>query len=145
MPLQWNARNCGDLYQHNFGVADMAYIVDIMDKAFYEVLIDSEKLIDEDSMMGIFYGTTKNLPPLQEYLDFIFDNTQDSLVGSDKEEDKVLPWYLLRSELFYHTRKYIVDTNSVCIELTCEAASILRVEFRDERKSTAKYLSFIGG
>ena len=140
-PLRWLAGNWGDLYQHNFGVANMASVVDIMDTALYEVLIDSEKLIDEDFMMGIFYGITKKLPPLQEYLDFIFDNTQDSLVGSDKEEDKVLPWYLLRSELFYHTRKYIVDTNSFCIEVTWGAASIFRVEFRDKRKATAKYLS----
>ena len=53
--------------------------------------------------------------------------------------------YLLRSELFYPTRKDIFDTNSFCIELTCEAASIFRVEFRDERKATAKYVPSIGG
>ena len=62
-----------------------------------------------------------------------------------KEEEKVLTWDLLRSELFYPTRKDIVNTNSFCIELTCEAASIFRVEFRDDRKATAKYLSSIVG
>ena len=116
-----------------------------MDQAFYEVSINGEKLIDEDFMMGIFDGITKKLPPLQEYLDFMFENKQGRLVGSRKEEEKVFPWDLLQSELFYPTRKDIVITNSFCIELTCEAASILRVEFRDERKATAKYLSFIGG
>ena len=122
----------------------MAPIVDIMDKAFYEVLIDGEKLINKDFMMGIFDGIKKKLPQLQEYLDFILDNKQGSLVGSRREEDKVFPWYLLRSE-FYPTRKDIVDTNSFCIELTCEASSIFRVEFRDDRKAAAKYLSSIGG
>ena len=34
---------------------------------------------------------------------------------------------------------------SFCIELTREASSIFRVEFRDEHKATAKYLSSIGG
>ena len=81
-----------------------------MDKEFYEVLIDGEKLIDEYFMMGIFDGITKKLPQLQEYLDFMFDNKQGSLVGSRKEEDKVLPWYLLRSEFFYPNHKDIVDT-----------------------------------
>ena len=52
----------------------MPSIVEIMDKAFYKVLIDGEKLIDKDFMMDIFDGITKNLPPLQEYLNFIFKN-----------------------------------------------------------------------
>ena len=95
------------------------------------MFIDREKLIDEEFMMDIFDEITKKLPPLQEYLNFMFDNKQGRLVGSRKEEERVFPWDLLRSELFYHTRKYIVDTNSFCIEITCEVASIFRVEFRD--------------
>ena len=55
-----------------------------MDKAFYEVFIDKEKIINEDFMMGIFDGITKKLLPLQEYLDFMFENKQGSLVGSRK-------------------------------------------------------------
>ena len=62
-----------------------------MDKSFYEVFIDREKLIDEDFIIGIFDGITKNMPPLQEYLDFMFEKKQGSLVGSRKEEDKFLP------------------------------------------------------
>ena len=65
-------------------------------------------------------------------------------MGSCKEEI-FFPWDSLRSELFYPTHKDIVDTNSFCIELTCKAASIFRVEFRDERKATAKYIASIGG
>ena len=43
----------------------MLSVVDITDKALYEVLIDGEKLINEDFIMGIFDGITKNLLPLQ--------------------------------------------------------------------------------
>ena len=46
MPLRWISGNCVDLSQHNFGVSDMASVVDIMDNTFYEGLIDGEKLID---------------------------------------------------------------------------------------------------
>ena len=95
--------------------------------------------------MGIFDRITKKLPPLQEYLHFMFDNKQASLVGSRKGEDTVLPWELFQSELFYPTHKDIVDTKLFCIELTCKAASIFRVEFREERKATDKYLSSIFG
>ena len=79
----------------------MASIVDIMDKAFYEVLIDGEKLNDEDFIVGIFDGITKKLPPVQEYLDFMFENKQVRLVGSCKQKDKFLPWYLLLFGFFY--------------------------------------------
>ena len=85
MPLQWLAGNFGDLSQQNFGVSNMASVVDIMDKAFYKVLIDGEKLIGEDFMMGVFGGITKKLPPLQKYFDFMFNNKQGSLVESCKE------------------------------------------------------------
>ena len=124
MLLWWIAGNCGDLSQHNFGVSDKASVVDIMDRELYEVLICGEKLINKDFMMVIFDGITKKLPPLQEYLDFIIDNKQGRFVGFRKEEGKVLPWYLLRFDFFLPTHKDIVNTNSFCIELTCEAALI---------------------
>ena len=63
----------------------MASVVDIMDKAFYNVLIEWEKIVDEDLMMGICDGITKKLLPLQEYLGFMFENKQDSLLGSRKD------------------------------------------------------------
>ena len=69
----------------------MTFDVDIMYKAFYKMLFEREKLIDEDFIMGIFDGITKKLPPLQDYLNFMFENKQGSLLGSRKEEDKVLP------------------------------------------------------
>ena len=141
MPLRCLAGNCGNLSQHNFGVSDMVSVVEIMDKAFYEVLIDGEKLVNEDFIMGIFDGITKKLPPLQEYLYFMFKNKQGRISSSRKEKDKVLPWDLLRSKLFYPTLEYLVDTRLFCIELTCEAASIFIVEFRGEHKTIAKYLS----
>ena len=54
----------------------MASVVDIMDKAFYDVLIDGEKITDKDFMMGIFDGIKKKLSPLQKYLDFMIYNKQ---------------------------------------------------------------------
>ena len=75
----------------------------------------------------------------------MFENKQGILVGSCEEDDKIFPCDLLQSELFYPTHKDIVDTNSFFIELTCKAASIFRVEFRDKRNATTKYLSSIVG
>ena len=47
MPLRWIASNCGNTSQHNFGVSDMASVVEKMDKGYCKVLIDRDKLIDE--------------------------------------------------------------------------------------------------
>ena len=65
MSLQWITGKCVDLSQQNFGVANMAYVVDIMEKEFYEVLMDRGGLIDEYFIMGIFDGITKKLALLQ--------------------------------------------------------------------------------
>ena len=54
----------------------MSYVVDIIYKAFYEVLIDGWKLIDKDFIMGISDGITKKLPPLQDYLDFMSEKNK---------------------------------------------------------------------
>ena len=78
----------------------MVSVVDIMGKAFYDMLIYGEKLINEDFMIGVFDGITKKLLPLQEYLNFMLENKQGNLVDSRKEKEKFLPWYLLQSELF---------------------------------------------
>ena len=145
MPLGWISGNCSHLSQHNFEVADIASGVGIIYNSLYDVLIEEEKLIGKYFMMGIFDRITNKLPPLQEYLDFMSEKKHGSLVGSRKEEDNVLPWDLLQSDFFNPTCKYIVGTSSFCIELICEATSIFRVEFRDERKVVAKYLSSFGG
>ena len=63
----------------------MASILDIMNKAFYEVLIDGEKLIDKDYMMGIFNVITKKLPQIQEYLNFMFEKKKASSWDPAKE------------------------------------------------------------
>ena len=54
----------------------MVSVVDIMNKSFYEVLIDRKKLINKDFMIVFLNGIAKKLPPLQEYLDFMFENKQ---------------------------------------------------------------------
>ena len=61
------------------------------------------------------------------------------------EDGKVLPFAELRSQLFYPTRIDIKQTHDIARQLAEEAASAFLVEFRDETKATAGYLSSIGG
>ena len=145
MPLRWLAGNCGSLAEHNFGVADMAGVVDTMDKAFAKVLRSGKKLLNEDFMMGMFDHLRNKLPPFDDYLTYMFEEKRSPRVVDSKLVEKVLPWEMLRSELFYPTRLDIVESTSYSAELASEAATIFRKEFRDETKATAKYLSSIRG
>ena len=65
MPMRWLAGNCGDLAQYNFGVAEMASVVDIMDKAFGIIVHDGSKIMNEQFMMSMFKKLTRKIPPCE--------------------------------------------------------------------------------
>ena len=85
-------------------------------------------------MVEIFDSLKLKLPPLQEYLDYMFEGREGCLVDSRRDVDKVLPRDILRCELFYPTRRDIVQTLPASIELASEAAQVFRREFRDEKR-----------
>lgn len=145
LPLRWLAGNCGDLGEYGFGVADMPKVLDLMDQAFAEIIEDGDMMLDDDFMMEIFKPLARSIEPFQDYLTFIFEGKRSNRVGSRAEEDKVLPWHLVREELFFPTRKDIIQSTEFSAVLAVEAAAVFRIEFRDARKATAKYLSDING
>ena len=116
-----------------------------MDDAFGEIVEDGDLLLTEDYMMNVFKSLATKIPPFEEYLTYMFDSKQSSPVGSRKLEDKILPWGVLRDELFHPTRSDIVQSNSVSAELAVHGAARFCVEFRDETKATANYVAVING
>ena len=82
------------------------------------MLIDGEKLINENFMMGIFDGIMKKLPPLQKYLNFMFEKKQGSLVGSRKEEYKVfhrvycdLNFFILLANILLILTRFVLNSH----------------------------------
>ena len=75
----------------------------------------------------------------------MFEHKKSNPIGCYSEEDKVLPWDLLRSAVMFPTRRDILQSNTFTSELAVQAAVIFREEFRDKDKATSKYLSEIGG
>ena len=124
MPHRWLAGNCGDLKEYGFGVADMPEALDLIDSALGKVMEDGTKLLDEDFMMGMLTPICNKVPPLQDYLDYMFERKTSYVIGSRKEEDQVLPWDDLRAAVFYPTRKDIIQTNDFCPQLAVEAATV---------------------
>jgi hypothetical protein len=145
MPLRWLAANCGELSAHKFGVAEMANVVDIMDKAFNKVVTDGSKMMNEKFMMDMFSKLTRKIPPFADYLTYMFSEKRSNLVGPCTKEERVLPWEMVRSEMFYPTRVDLIETTTFVPELASHAGAIFRAEFRDKTKATHKYLSAIGG
>ena len=54
---------------------------------------------------------------------------------------KVLPYDLLRAELFFPAREENQATNIVCSSMAVELAQTILVEVRDSKKTTSDYLS----
>ena len=61
------------------------------------------------------------------------------------EEDKVLPYNLLRAELFYPTRADVRQTVDVACQLGEIEAERFVTEFRGKGKASRKYLTSLNG
>ena len=145
LPLRWLTGNCGDLEQYDFGVSDMPKALDLMDKAFAKIIKDGDLILDDDFVMQIFKPLMNKLPPLKEYMTFIFEEKHSIPIGSRKFKDKVLPWDMLRDELFYPSRKDIIQSNMMSATLGVCGACRFQGEFRDTTKATKKYLGAVNG
>ena len=75
----------------------------------------------------------------------MFEERQSCPVVSQSEEDKVYPYDLSRAELYFPTRKDIIQSNTFSDLISVEASPGFQVEFSDERKATEEYVSYIKG
>ena len=146
MPVRWLAGKTESLLDYDFGYYDMGKALDIMESAFMEIIDDPSKFLDEDFMMGLFSEISDKVDPFKAYLEYMFEEKFGNVVENTKsEDDKVLPYDLIRAAVFYPDRDDIRKTDDLCRELAVTAASAFLIEFRDESKATAQYLSSIGG
>ena len=77
----------------------MGRCVDLMKEAFLKIADDGELILNEDYMMNIFKPIRDTVTPLDEYLTMMFEEKQGNVLSSRLEEDKVLPYDILRAEL----------------------------------------------
>ena len=59
LPLRWLARNCGDLEEFQFGVANMHWAIDLMDEAFTKIMVGGDLLLNR------IQGTVAYMRPLK--------------------------------------------------------------------------------
>ena len=131
--------------EHGFGVADMPECVDLMDNACAKIARNGKKIMDDDFMFGIFDPIKKKVLPFADYLEYMFDHKTSSSIGSFKTNNKVTPWDLLRCDLMFPTRKDIIQSQEMTGDTGVHFAVVMRHEFRNTSKATAKYLGDIKG
>ena len=85
------------------------------------------------------------MPPFAEYLEYMFDHKTGSPVGLFKTEDKVTMWDLMRCDIMFPVCKDIVQLAEMTADMGVHFGVVIRHEFRDTGKATAKYVSVIKG
>ena len=98
-------------------------------------------------MMSIFQPLIETIPEFATYVEFMFEHKESPTIIknesnlTDFNNSKVLPYDLLRAELFYPTREENIATQTVCINMAVEVAQTMLLELRDPKKATSDYLS----
>ena len=82
----------------------MARALDLMYSSFIDIASEGDLFLDEDYVMNIFKPLYGELPELDEYLTYYFEEKEANVVGSNKECDRVLAIDGAVAELFYPTR-----------------------------------------
>jgi hypothetical protein len=145
LPTRWLAGKSHELGEFDFGYYDMGKALDAMEKAFEQILDNGELIFDEDFMMNqMFVELSETIDPFKRYLEFMFEEKLSRAIGG-KDEDKVLPWDLLRAAVFYPSRVDIMETDDLTSQLGNIAAMTMLAEFRDTSKATHNYLSSMFG
>jgi len=82
----------------------MGRAVDLMyNNAFVQVESDGEKMLDKDFIMNILSPLYAEIPELEEYLTYFFEEKKSNVVGSYSRSDRVLAIDLAKCEVFYPT------------------------------------------
>eukprot|EP00965_Chrysotila_dentata_P013474 446680-Pleurochrysis_carterae.AAC.1 len=92
----------------------MGRAIYILERTLAGIVEDGQMLLDENCMMGIFAELERELPPLAEYIKYMYCTKRMELAGSSVGEHH---FARLRRELFSLEMKANKETDELCIEL----------------------------
>ena len=147
MPMRWLAGNTHKLQTSDWSIRSMGKVIDLLEKAMIKISNDGSIMLCEAHMMSIFQPLIDTIPEFAEFVEFMFEHKESPTIIknesnlTDFNNSKVLPYDLLRAELFYPTREENIATQTVCTNMDVEVAQTMLVELRDPKKATSDYLS----
>jgi hypothetical protein len=118
----------------------MGRAITLLHNAFVEVQHDGSLMLDEGFIMNIFSSLYNELPPLKQYLDYHLEEKEGNVIGSRKEDDRVLAIDEAITELFWPQRMENLQTTEFCWELSVGVATTLLTELTNSKKATHNYI-----
>ena len=113
----------------------MGLVVGLLENAMEKIAGTGDLMLQEDFMMNIFCQLQDQIDPFYEYLTFVFEDKMSKPVSVLVAlGDKVIPFDLLRAELFYQTKNHNSQTATFCHRLVEEIATTMLIELRGPRK-----------
>ena len=125
----------------------MGKVIDLLEGAVITISNYGSRMLSDEFMMSIFQSLKDDLPEFAEFMDFMFEHKETPTILknesnlTDFNNSKVLPYDLLRAELFFPAREENQATDTVCTNMAVELAQTMLVELRDPKKATSDYLS----
>ena len=143
VPHRWLVSNVQNLRADDFSLRSLGRVIDKLESTFEQIVNKTKSILDEDFMMGIFDTFKNEIPKLNDFLDYKYNKYSAKVVGDSKE--CVLPYAMLRNELFSPRLDTNRETNSFAEIIGRVAAEAMLSELRDPHKVTSKYLSSLDG
>ena len=119
--------------------------LDLMYNTFIEIQANGDKFLDEDFIMKIFETLYTELPELETYLTFYFEEKEANVVGSCKRDDHVLVINGDVSELFYPGQMENKQSTPACRALAVRFDTCTISKYIHPKKSIHDHLSEIHG
>ena len=129
----------------------MGKAINLLKTALIAIVDDGNLMLKDDFMMSIFKLIADKVPDFEEHLDYMLEQNETPTITKHQSNinefnnSKVLPYDLLRAELFYPQREENKAIDTMCARMAVELATTMLIELRDPHKATSDYLSSAKG
>ena len=141
VPMRWLSGNTHLLEHRQWGEKHMAKSIDLVYEAFLKIERNPKLFLKEDFMMNIFKPLYEQLPELEDYMSWYFEEKNNLVSGTTTTNERKKGMKLAREEFFYPTKIQNRESNDCCLLLATDFANCLILEFHDTNKVTYMYVS----
>jgi hypothetical protein len=141
IPMRWLVGNTHTLFEYGWGEHSMGRAIALLHDAFVKIQGDGSLLLEEEFVMHIFASLYDKLPPFKEYLGYHFEEKEGNVIGSQKEEARILAIDKAMAELFWPQHIENRQMTEFCWELLVGVAATLLTELTDPKKLTHNYIN----
>ena len=117
MPHRWLTGKAHELADEDFGPTDMNEVAQLTYKAFEKIEANPSLILDEEFMFDIYKPISDRVKSFAEFMQYKFEELTCFPFGSRSPLEKILPFDLLRAELFYPTCSANIQSTDMTTEI----------------------------